>query len=109
MNNISFNLTLGQIITIILCLLAFIILIQLIFLLKKAFPMMNKLNKILDDTAVVTEMAADGAMATKETVSEINETIKSLTGSVKNNKAIISSISAFINAIAKLKGNVKSK
>ena len=39
----------------------------------------------------------------------LNETIKSLTGSVKNNKAIISSISAFINAIAKLKGNVKSK
>ena len=66
MNNISFNLTLGQIITIILCLLAFIILIQLIFLLKKAFPMMNKLNKILDDTAVVTEMTADGAKATKE-------------------------------------------
>ena len=74
MNNIFFNLTLGQIITIILCLLAFIILIQFIFLLKKAFPMMNKLNKILDDTSVITEVAADGAKVTKKTVSKINKT-----------------------------------
>lgn len=109
MSNISFNLTLGQIFMILLCTAAFIVLIYIIVLLKKTLPVIDKLNKILEDTSVVSEALAEGTTAAKESITEISATIKDVSGTLNTNKNIISFITTLISSFSKIKRNIKTK
>lgn len=89
---------------------ALIVLIcYLIIFFKNMITTIKETNKILEDTKVVTGIAADKAVEIDGMVGDITSTVTSLTDLLKGNQSVVAAFSNLVNAVGSLATIVKKK
>lgn len=87
--------------------LAIVLLIYLIALIRKAVVTLTKVNLVLDDTKVVSGVAADKAQKVDEIVDGIGDSVGTVVNSIKGNQSIVAAITSIVNAVSSFAGIVK--
>ena len=93
----------GALLTII----AVVAIILLIYLIRKAITTLNKVNTVLDDAKVVSEVTADKAKKVDGIVDGISDSVGTVVNSIKGNQSIVAAITNVVNAASSFAGIVK--
>ncbi len=104
---IEFTLTLKDLILLIIGIGGIVLIIYLIILFKKLTVTIDKANKILDDTNVVTSITASRATEVNGVVDDVIGALGSVATSVKGNQSTMAAVSTLINAIGSLRKILK--
>ncbi len=105
--SIEFTLTLKDLILLIMGIGGIVLIIYLIMLLKKLIVTIDKANKILDDTNVVTSITASRATEINGVVDDVVGALSSVATSVKGNQSTMAAVSTLVNAIGSLRKILK--
>ncbi len=90
-----------------LALCAILLLIYLIVLTRKAIVTLTKVNSVLDDAKVVSEIAADKAHKVDKIVDGVSDSVGTVVNSIKGNQSVVAAATSIINAAGSLAGIVK--
>lgn len=104
---IEFTLTLKDLILLIIGIGGIVLIIYLIILFKKLTVTIDKANKILDDTNVVTSITASRATEVNGVVDDVIGALGSVATSVKGNQSTMAAVSTLVNAIGSLRKILK--
>jgi len=104
---IEFTLTLKDLILLIIGIGGIVLIIYLIILFKKLTVTIDKANKILDDTNVVTSITASRATEVNGVVDDVIGALGSVATSVKGNQSTMAAVSTLVNAMGSLRKILK--
>lgn len=104
---IEFTLTLKDLILLIIGIGGIILIVYLIILFKKLTVTIDKANKILDDTNVVTSITASRATEVNGVVDDVVGALGAVATSVKGNQSTMAAVSTLVNAIGSLRKILK--
>lgn len=85
-----------------------VLIVYLIQLTRKFLTSMNHTINILEDVAVITDLAAKRSKDVDGIIGDVSESVESLSQAVKSDQNIFSAISSVIKAVAAVK-NAGSK
>ncbi len=80
-----------------------ILIFYCILFVKNLVVTLKNMNKILEDTQVITGIAADSAQNVQKIVTDLSTSIGSVSDIIKGNQSVIAALTALINAIASIK------
>ncbi len=80
-----------------------VLLMYFIVLIKNLTYSIKLTNKILEDSKVITSIAADRAKEIDSIVGDVSVTIGSLTESIKGNQSAIKALSTIVNTFGAIK------
>jgi len=75
---------------------------------KNLVVTVKRTNKILEDTQVITKLAADKSKEIDKAISGVTSSIGNLSEALKGNQSKIAAFSSIINALTSLKNLVKN-
>lgn len=87
--------------------LAIVLLIYLIALTRKAIITLTKVNSVLDDAKIVSEVAADKAQKIDKIVDGVSDSVGTVVNSIKGNQSIVAAITSLVNAASSFAGIVR--
>ncbi|MDD2484195.1 MAG: hypothetical protein PHQ50_04090 [Eubacteriales bacterium] len=88
--------------------LAFVVLLfYSISLVKNLIPAVKTLNKILEDTQVITAIAAESTETAQRMLSDVSESVGTVTKAIKGNQNVIQALTSLVNAVTALKNLLK--
>lgn len=85
-----------------------ILLVQCICLVRNLVKTVKRTNEILDDSAVISGIAAERVKEVNETVGDATDTVKNLVNTIKGQQSTIAALTTIINGITSLR-NLLSK
>ena len=97
------TITLGDAGLIVIGLLIIIFLFYLISLLRNLIPAAKSLCKIMEDTEVVTGVAAESAVEVQKVVGDVKSSVSTVSDIIKGNQSVISALTSIINSLMSLK------
>jgi len=80
-----------------------ILLIYCIVFVRNLIPVVKNLNKILEDSRVISGIAADNAKDLDKIIRELSSSVGSISDVIKGNQSVVSALTSLINAIGSLK------
>jgi uncharacterized protein YoxC len=80
-----------------------VLLIYCIICVKNLIPVIKNVNKILEDSRVITGIAADNAKEVDKIIGDLSSSVGSISDIIKGNQSVISALTNLINAIGSLK------
>jgi uncharacterized protein YoxC len=81
-----------------------VLLIYLIVLVKNLVATLKKTNRVLDDVAVVSDIAAKRANDLDGIVEDVTASVGAISKNLKGNQGIVKTISAVVSLLTSLKG-----
>lgn len=97
------TITLGDAGLILIGLAILVLLIYCILFVKNLIPVVKNMNKILEDTQVVSAITADKAKELDKIVSDLSSSVGSISDIIKGNQSVVAALTSLINAIGSLK------
>lgn len=95
--------TLGDAGLILIGLAVLVLLIYSIVFIKNLIPAVKNINKILEDTQVISGIAADNAKEVDKIIGEVSSSVGSISDIIKGNQSVIAALTSLVNAIGSLK------
>ncbi|MCL1982857.1 MAG: hypothetical protein FWG53_07235 [Clostridiales bacterium] len=80
-----------------------------IAVLKNLVVTVKQTNKILENTEVITKVAADKSKEVDKLISEVAASVGSVSDIIKGNQSKISALTSIVNAVASLKNLIKNE
>lgn len=80
-----------------------VLLMYFIILVKNMIYSIKLTNKILEDSKVITSIAAERAKEIDSVVGDISVTIGSITDSIKGNQSTLKALSTIVNTVGAIK------
>lgn len=80
-----------------------VLLIYCIVFVRNLIPVVKNVNRILEDSRVITGIAADNAKDVDKIVRELSSSVGSISDVIKGNQSIVAALTSLINAIGSLK------
>ena len=85
-----------------------VLIVFAIVLLKKLLGTVERLDKVLDDASVVTEIAAARSKDIDGIVENVSGSVSEISGALKGNSSTIGAVAGFAKSLASIKGAVDS-
>ena len=86
-----------------------VLLTYCIVFMKNLVTTVKHANKILEDTQVISKIAADKSKEVDKVVSDVASSVGSVADIIKGNQSVVSALTSIVNAIASLKNLIKPK
>lgn len=80
-----------------------VLLIYCIVFVRNLIPVVKNVNKILEDSRVITGIVADNAKDVDKIVRELSSSVGSISDVIKGNQSVVAALTSLINAISSLK------
>jgi hypothetical protein len=80
-----------------------VLLIYCIVFVKNLIPVIKNVNKILEDSRVVSGIAADNAKDLDKVIHDLSTSVGSISDVIKGNQSVVAALTSLINAIGSLK------
>lgn len=97
------TITLGEAGLILIGLAVLILLIYCIAFVKNLIPAVKNMNRILEDTQVITGIAADNAKEVDKIIGDFSSSVGSISDIIKGNQSVVAALTSLINAVGSLK------
>ena len=101
------TITLGDAGLILIGLAVLVLLIYCIIFVKNLIPTIKNVNRILEDTQVITAITADKAKDLDKIVSDLSSSVGSISDIIKGNQSVVAAITSLINAVGSLKNLIQ--
>lgn len=86
-----------------------VLLIYCVVLVKNLINSVKLTNKILEDSQVITSIAADRAKEVDSIVGDVAESVGSIAESIRGNQSTLKALSSIINSLGALKSLLDKK
>lgn len=80
-----------------------VLLIYCIIFVKNLIPAVKNMSKILEDTQVISGIAANNAKEVDKIIIDLSSSVGSISDIIKGNQSVVSAVTSLINAIGSLK------
>lgn len=80
-----------------------VLLIYCIIFVKNLIPAVKNMGKILEDTQVISGIAANNAKEVDKIIVDLSSSVGSISDIIKGNQSVVSALTSLINAIGSLK------
>lgn len=97
------TITLGDAGLILIGLAVLILIIYCIAFVKNLIPAIKNMNKILEDTQVISGIAADNAKEVDKIIGDLSSSVGSISDIIKGNQSVVAALTSLINAIGSLR------
>ncbi len=97
------TITLGDAGLILIGLAVLILIIYCIAFVKNLIPAIKNMNKILEDTQVISGIAADNAKEVNKIIGDLYSSVGSISDIIKGNQSVVAAITSLVNAIGSLR------
>ena len=97
------TITLGEAGLILIGLAVIILLIYSIVFVRNLIPAVKNMNRILEDTQVITGIAAENAKDVDKVIRDVSTSIGSISDIIKGNQSVVAALTSLINAAGSLK------
>ncbi len=84
-----------------------ILLFYCIALVKNLIPAVKTLNKILEDTQIITGVVAESTESAQKMLADVSESVGTVTKAIKGNQNVIQALTSLVNALTALKNLLK--
>lgn len=101
------TITLGDAGLILIGLAVLVLLIYCIIFVKNLIPAIKNVNRILEDTQVISAITADKAKDLDKIVSDLSSSVGSISDIIKGNQSVVAAITSLINAVGSLKNLIQ--
>ncbi|MPN54411.1 hypothetical protein SDC9_202081 [bioreactor metagenome] len=103
------TITIGDAGSILIGLALLVLIAYCIVFVKNLIPVIKNVNKILEDSRVVSGIAAEKAKDVDKIIGDVSSSVRSISDTIKGNQSVISALTSLINAIGSLKNLVQGK
>jgi len=103
------TITLGDAGLILIGLAVLVLLIYCIAFVKNLIPAVKNMNKILEDTKVITGIAAENAKEVDKIIGDLSSSVSSISDIIKGNQSVVAALTSLVNAIGSLKNLLQMK
>lgn len=97
------TITLGDAGLILIGLAVLVLLLYCIVFVRNLIPVIKNVNKILEDSKVVSGIAADKAKEVDKVIDDLSSSVGSISNIIKGNQSVVAALTSLINAIGSLK------
>lgn len=97
------TITLGDAGLILIGLAVLVLLLYCIAFVRNLIPVIKNVNKILEDSKVVSGIAADKAKEVDKVIDDLSSSVGSISNMIKGNQSVVAALTSLINAIGSLK------
>ncbi len=97
------TITLGDAGLILIGLAVIVLLVYSIVFVRNLIPAVKNINKILEDTQVITGIAAENAKELDKVIGDISSSVGSISDIIKGNQSVVAALTSLINAAGSLK------
>ena len=97
------TITLGDAGLILIGLAVLILIIYCIAFVKNLIPAIKNMNRILEDTQVISGIAADNAKEVNKIIGDLSSSVGSISDIIKGNQSVVAAITSLVNAIGSLR------
>ena len=80
-----------------------VLLIYCIVFVKNLIPAVKNMSKILEDTQVISGIAANNAKEVDKIIVDLSSSVGSISDIIKGNQSVVAALTSLINAIGSLK------
>lgn len=80
-----------------------VLIIYCINFVRNLIPTIKSLNKILEDTQIITGIAAENAQGVQKIISDVSNSVGSVSDIIKGNQSVVAALTSLINAVGSLK------
>lgn len=103
------TITLGDAGLILIGLAVLTLLIYCIVFVKNLIPVVKNMNKILEDTEVITGIAAERSKDVDKIIGDVSTSVGSISDIIKGNQSVVAALTSLVNAIGSLKNLLDRK
>jgi hypothetical protein len=103
------TITLGDAGLILIGLAVLTLLIYCIVFVKNLIPAVKNMNKILEDTQVITGIAAEKSKEVDKMIGDLSSSVGSISDVIKGNQSVVAALTSLVNAIGSLKNLLEKK
>ena len=86
-----------------------VLIIYMIKLMRKLIVTVEHTNKILEDVEVVSDIAADRSKDVDDIISNVSESVASVTDALNGKESIFTALTAFVKSLVMLKNAASDK
>ena len=97
------TITLGDAGLILIGLALLVLIIYCITFVRSLIPTVKSVNKILEDTQVISGIAAENAKDVQKIIDDVSTSVGSVSDVIKGNQSVIAALTSIVNAIGSLK------
>ncbi len=101
--NTSIEITLGELGWFLIGIAVIIMIVYITILIKNLIPAVKKMNSVLEDIEIITNMASQSTKNVQIAINNLSESASILSDSVKNNQNVVIALATAINAVTSLK------
>jgi len=101
------TITLGDAGLILIGLALLVLIIYCIAFVKCLIPAVKNMNKILEDTQVISGMAAENAKEAQKIIDDLSDSVGSISEIIKGNQSIVAALTSIVNAIGSFRNLLK--
>lgn len=103
------TITLGDAGLILIGLAVLVLLVYCIAFVRNLIPAVKNMNKILEDTQVITGIAAENAKEVDKIIGDLSSSVGSISDIIKGNQSVVAALTSLVNAIGSLKNLLQKK
>lgn len=97
------TITLGDAGLILIGLALLVLLFYCIVFVKNLIPAVKNMNKILEDTQVISGIAADNAKEVNKIIGDLSTSVGSISDIIKGNQSVVAALTSLVSAVGSLK------
>lgn len=97
------TITLGEAGLILIGLAVLVLLVYCISFVRNLIPAVRNMNKILEDTQVITGIAANNAKEVDKIIGDLSSSVGSVSDIIRGNQSVVAALTSLINAVGSLK------
>jgi uncharacterized protein YoxC len=103
------TITLGDAGLILIGLAVLTLLIYCIVFVKNLIPTVKNMNKILEDTQVITGIAAERSKDVDKIIGDVSISVGSISDIIKGNQSVVAALTSLVNAVGSLRNLLDRK
>lgn len=84
-----------------------VLLIYCISLVRNIIPVVKNMNKILEDSRVISGIAAENAKEVDKVIHDLSYSVGNITDAIKGNQSVVAAVTSLVNAISSLKNLIQ--
>lgn len=86
-----------------------VLIIYCIFFVRNLIPAIKNINKILEDTQVISGIAAEKTKEVQKIIDDVSISVSSVSEIIKGNQSMVAALTSIINAIGSLKNLLRKQ
>lgn len=84
-----------------------VLIVYCIVFVRNLIPVVKSANKILEDTQIISGIAAENAQNVNKIISDVSASLGSVSDIIKGNQSIVTALASIVNAIGSIKNLLK--